>query len=122
MEKKNFVSLVMGVVGGLIFALGMVMCMKPEIGNFTAGFVLGIVGAAILLAMVIVRRRMEGKEPIKISGKMIGTCLFAIVGVLVFGLGMVMTMVWNQMLWGIACGVVGIVLLLSLIPLIKGVK
>ncbi len=30
MEKKNFVALVMGVVGGLLFALGMCMCLLPE--------------------------------------------------------------------------------------------
>lgn len=29
MKKKNFVSLVMGTVGGILFALGMCMCMLP---------------------------------------------------------------------------------------------
>ena len=30
MEKKNFIKLVLGVVGGLLFSLGMCMCLLPE--------------------------------------------------------------------------------------------
>lgn len=122
MEKKNFVTLVMSIVGGLLFALGMVMCLQPEFGNFTAGVVLAVIGAVVLIAMLLIRRKMEGKEPIKITGKLIATILVAIVGTAVFGLGMCMVMVWNQMLWGVVVGIVGIVILLCLIPLVKGVK
>lgn len=32
MEKKNFVSLVLGTVGGLVFGLGMCMCLITEWG------------------------------------------------------------------------------------------
>ena len=30
MSKKNFVSLILGTVGGILFALGMCMAMIPE--------------------------------------------------------------------------------------------
>ena len=42
---------------------------------------------------------------------------------LAFGVGMCMTMVWEGLLvWGIVVGLIGIVLLLCLIPLCKGLK
>jgi len=73
--------------------------------------------------MVIVRRKMEGKPVIvKLSGKTIGSILLGIVGALAFGVGMCMVMVWEMLIQGILVGVVGIVLLLCLIPLIKGLK
>ena len=73
--------------------------------------------------MVIVRRKMEGKPVIvKLSGKTIGSILLGIVGALALGVGMCMVMVWEMLIQGILVGVVGIVLLLCLIPLIKGLK
>ena len=80
------------------------------------------VGALVLLAMVPVRRRMDGKPAIVFNGKAIGTTLLGIAGAIVLGVGMCMTMIWNMMVPGIAVGIVGIVLLLCLIPVIKGLK
>ena len=37
MEKKSFVTLVMGVVGGLLFSLGMCMGLLPEWNMFNVG-------------------------------------------------------------------------------------
>lgn len=49
MKKKNFVSLLFGTVGGILFALGMCMCLLPEWGAFTPGVVIAAVGAVVLL-------------------------------------------------------------------------
>ena len=123
MKKENFITLVMGTVGGLLFALGMCMALLPEWNAFTPGVICGAVGAAVLLVMVLIRRRMLGKEPVKISGKTVGIVLYAVFATLVFGAGMCMTMVWDSLLvWGIVIDIVGIVLLLGLIPLCKGLK
>ena len=123
MKKENFITLVMGTVGGLLFALGMCMALLPEWNAFRPGIICGISGAAVLLVMVLVRRRMLGKEPVKVSGKTVGIVIYAVFATLVFGAGMCMTMVWEGLLvWGILVGIVGIVLLLGLIPLCKGLK
>lgn len=123
MKKENFVTLIMSVVGGLIFALGMCMALLPEWNAFTPGVVCGVVGAVVLLAMVIVRRKMTNAAPIKISGKTIGIIIYGIFSTIVFGVGMCMTMVWEGlMIPGIIVGIVGIVLLICLIPMIKGIK
>lgn len=123
MSKKNFISLILGTIGGILFALGMCMAMLPEWGAFTQGIVIGCVGLVVLLVMLIVRRKMEGKPVIvKLSGKTIGTIVLGVAGALVLGAGMCMVMVWNMLTWGIVIGLVGIVLLLCLIPLIKGIQ
>ena len=121
MEKKNFVTLVFGTVGGILFAIGMCMCLLPAWNAFRPGVVLGAVGVAVLLAMWIVRRKMEGKPAIRLTGKAVGTVLLGIVGALGLGVGMCMTMIWNLLVPGILVGIVGIVLLLCLIPLVKGI-
>lgn len=122
MKKKNFVTLIMSTVGGILFALGMCMCLLPEWNVFTQGVVIAAVGAVILLAMIIVRRRMEGKPAVKLNGKAIGTVIFGIFGALVLGVGMCLTMVWGMMAPGIIIGIAGIALLLCLIPIVKGLK
>ncbi len=122
MKKKDFVTLIMSAVGGILFALGMCMALLPEWEAMTQGIVIGVIGAAVLLAMVLVRRKMDGKPAIVFNGKAIGTTLLGVLGAVVFGVGMCMVMVWEMMIPGVVVGVVGIVLLLCLIPVIKGLK
>lgn len=123
MKKKNFVSMILGTIGGILFAIGMCACLLPQWNAFRPGIVIGAVGAVVLLSMLIVRRKMEGKAPIKLNAKAVATVLFGVFGALVLGVGLCMTMVWEGlMIPGILVGVVGIVLLLSLIPMVKGIE
>jgi len=123
MKKENFVSLVLSVVGGLAFALGMCICLLPEWNvSFTMGVVLAAIGAVVIAVTFIVRRVMSGKPFGKPNFKVIGKVLFGIVAALVLGLGMCMIMVWGMMIPGILVGIVGIVLLLCLIPMCVGIK
>lgn len=123
MKKKNFVSMIMGTIGGILFAIGMCMCLLPTWGAFTQGIVVAAVGGVILLAMLLVRRKMEGKPLVKLNGKTIGATFLGIVGALALGVGMCMAMVWSGlMIPGIVVGVVGIVVLMCLIPVVKGIK
>lgn len=121
MKKQDFITLVVGVVGGLLFSLGMCMCLLPEWNAFQPGVICAAIGFAALLVLVIVRCAKSGKK-IKVNWKLTGKIAFGVLGALVLGLGMCMIMVWNQMLLGIAIGVVGIVLLLFLIPMFVGLK
>ena len=122
MSKKNFISLILGTVGGVLFALGMCMAMLPEWNAFQPGVIIGVIGAVILLIMVMVRRKMEGKPiTVKLSVKTAGAVVLGIAGAIVLGIGMCMVMLWNMLVQGIIIGLVGIVLLLCLIPLVKGI-
>lgn len=121
MSKKNFITLVLGTIGGILFALGMCMALLPEWNALNQGIVLGAIGLIILLALALVRRKMAGKAIIiRLTPKALGTLLLGILGTLAFGTGMCLVMVWEMMVPGILVGLVGILLLLSLIPLIKG--
>lgn len=122
MKKKDFVTLLMSTVGGILFALGMCMALLPEWGAMTQGVVMGAVGLLVLAVMFLVRRKMDGKPAIVFNGRTIGITLFAIISTVVFGVGMCMVMVWNMMIPGIVAGIIGIVLLICLIPLCKGLR
>lgn len=50
------------------------------------------------------------------------TIVVGVAGALALGVGMCFSMVWDKMVIGIVIGMVGIVVLLSLIPLVKGIK
>lgn len=123
MTKKNFITLILSTIGGILFALGMCMAMIPEWNAFSQGVVVGCVGLAVLAAMILIRRKMEGKSIIvKLTAKTIGTILLSIAGAAALGFGMCLVMVWNNLVLGVVLGIVGIVLLLCLIPMVKGLK
>lgn len=122
MKKSNFVAMILGTIGGILFALGMCMALIPEWNAFRQGIIMGAAGLVVLLIMVLVWRKMENKAPIHLSGKTIGSILLGIAGALLLGVGMCLTMVWSNMVLGIVIGIVGIVLLLCLIPLTKGLE
>ena len=122
MKKSTFVAMILGTIGGILFALGMCMGLVEEWNARSEGIIMGVIGLVVLLVMVAVWRKMENKEPIKLSGKTIGATLIGIVGALLLGVGMCLTMVWSNMVVGIIVGIVGIVVLLCLIPFIKGLK
>ena len=122
MKKSTFVAMILGTIGGILFALGMCMAMIPEWNAFRPGIIVGCVGIVFALITVFVWRKMEHKQPIKISGKAVLTAVAGIVGALALGVGMCFTMVWGNMILGIIVGLVGIMILLCLIPLCKGLK
>ncbi len=122
MEKKYFVALVMFVVGGLLFSLGMCMCLLPEWDAFNEGLVIGAVGGVTLIATLVATLKMLGVKMIKVSGKLVAKIVYAIISLLVFGTGMCLVMAFDMMLIGILVGVIGIVMLLCLIPMFLGFR
>lgn len=119
MQRKNFVSMILGTIGGILFALGLCMCLLPEWDVFAPGVVMAAVGAAVLVIMLAVRRRMEGKPAVRLSGRAVGSAALGAAGALTLGVGMCLVMVWSMLVPGI---LVGIVLLLCLIPLVRGIR
>lgn len=121
MKKGNFVALILGTIGGVFFALDMCMALLPEWGMFQQGIICGVAELVILLITLLIWRKMEHKAPIKLNAKAVGSVVLGIAGALVLGVGMCMVMVFNKMVLGIIVGVVGLVLLLTLIPLTEGI-
>lgn len=122
MKKSNFIALVLGTISGVFFALGMCMALLPEWNTFKPGIIFGCVGIILGLITVLIWRKMENKNPIRLNGKIVLTVIIGIVGALALGVGMCFTMVWGQMIAGVIIGLVEIIILLSLIPLVKGIQ
>lgn len=122
MKKSSYIAMLLGTVSGVLFALGMCMALIREWNSFGPGVALGCAGVLLGLVTVGVWRKMEHKEPIRISGKAILTVVVGIAGALALGLGMCFTMVWGKLAVGIVVGLGGVMVLLSLIPLTKSIK
>lgn len=122
MKKSSFVAMVLGTVSGVLFALGMCMALLPEWDSFREGIVFGVIGIALGLITLLVWRKMEGRQPIRVNGKQLLFAVFGVLGALVLGLGMCFCMVWENIVLGTLIGLVGIVMLLALIPMTKGLK
>ncbi len=120
MKKSSFVALILGTLSGMLFAIGMCMALLPEWNSFKPGVVFGTVGLILGLITIGIWRKMTGKEPIHISGKSVMAIALGIVGALALGVGMCFSMVWDKMIVGILIGILGILILLSLIPILKG--
>lgn len=123
MKKKSFVFLVLTTVAGLMFALGMCMCLVPEWNAFKPGVAVTALGLAALLTIGLVRWIMAGKPVAKIDWGKVGKIAYCVLAALVLGAGMAMIMAFEGMLIpGILVGVAGIVLGLGIIPVFKGLR
>lgn len=122
MKRNQFFALLAGTVGGLLFAIGMCMCLLPEWNAFREGTVTTAAGVVILLALAVAAYIKSGKKRKPINWKVVGKVAYGTIAALVLGTGMCMIMVWNLMLSGIIVGIIGIVMLLCLIPMCIGLK
>lgn len=122
MKKSNFVALVLGTISGVLFSLGMCMALLPEWNAFNTGVIFGSIGILLGIVTLLIWRKMENKAPIKVSGKNLGTIALAVLGALILGVGMCFCMVWENIVLGTIIGLIGIVVLLMLIPITKGIK
>lgn len=122
MKKSSFVAMMLGTVSVVFFALGMCMTLLPEWNAFNQGVVFGSIGIVFGLITLIVWRKMEHKAPIKVNKRIVGLSVYGAIGALILGTGMCFCMVWSKFVLGTIIGLAGILMLLSLIPIIKGIK
>lgn len=122
MKKSSFVALIMGTVSGVLFALGMCMALLPEWNAFKEGVVFGSIGIVLSIATALIWCKMENRKLPKMNGKNVLRTVYAVVAILVLGTGMCMCLVWAQIVWGTLVGLLGIIMLIALIPMIKGIK
>ncbi len=122
MKKSSFVALIMGTVSGVLFALGMCMALLPEWNAFAGGIAFGGVGIVLGIITLLLWCKMENKKLPKMNGKNILRIIYGTVSALVLGVGMCMCLVWEQIIWGTLIGLLGIIMLIALIPMIKGIK
>ena len=122
MKKSSFIALIMGTVSGILFALGMCMALLPEWNSFTEGVISGSIGLILGIITFFVWCKMEHKKLPEKTFKYLFRIIYCVAAVLLLGLGMCLCMVWQQFIWGTLIGIFGIIMLLALIPMIKGLK
>lgn len=122
MKKSSFVALIMGTVSGVLFALGMCMALLPEWNAFWEGVIFGGIGLIFGIITLLVWCKMENKKMPKVNGKNVLRILYAVIAVLILGGGMCLCLVYQEFVWGTLVGLLGIVMLIALIPMIKGIK
>ena len=115
MKKETLLEIILGTIGGLVFAIGMCMCLLPEWNLFTPGVVVTIIGFIILLCIIPIYRKEHPRKPHgPINWGIVLTFVIGIVGSLIMGFGMSKVMVGEatqtDMLVGIITGIVGLII------------
>ena len=129
MKKETLLEIILGTIGGLIFAIGMCMCLIPEWNMFTAGVVTGIIGFIILLCIIPVYRSShpkKEKENKEINWGIVLTWTIGVVGSLIMGFGMSKILVGepssSDMIVGLITGVVGLITCVLNYPIYAYIK
>ena len=66
MKKETLLEIILGTTGGLIFSIGLCMCLIPEWNLFKAGIIVSIIGFIILLCIIpIYKKGKPKKEEVK---------------------------------------------------------
>jgi len=128
MKKDTLFEIILGTVGGLIFAVGMCMCLISEWDLLTAGIVVSIIGFIILLCIIPVYRKEHSKKANnkKTDWGLVLTWLIGIIGSLIMGFGMSKIMVGSpekmDMIIGMITGVVGLLICVLNYPIYSYLK
>lgn len=129
MKKETLLEIILGTVGGLVFAIGMCMCLIPEWNMFKAGVVVAVVGFIILLCIIPVYKsshpkKSRGNRPI--NWGIVLTWTIGVFGALIMGFGMSKILVGNastaDMIVGLITGVVGLVICVLNYPVYAYIK
>ena len=114
MSKNSLLMIVIGTIGGLVFSLGMCLCLINEWNLLRTGIIVAVVGGLILLLLIpVYRKDHPRKEKLKISFSTILPWIAGIAGALVMGYGMSRVMVENltanSLVMGLILGIVGLI-------------
>lgn len=128
MKKDTLLEIILGTIGGLVFAIGMCMALVAEWDMLVPGIVTGVIGFIILLCIIPVYRKTH---PRKVSDKntnwgLVLTFVVGIVGSLIMGFGMSMIMVDTpdkmDLIIGMITGVVGLLICVLNYPIYSYLK
>lgn len=115
MKKETLLEIILGTIGGIVFAIGMCMCLISEWNMLKMGIIVAIIGFIILLCIIPVYRQNHPKKMHgPINWGIIVTFIIGIIGALIMGFGMSKIMVGKpsnaDLLIGIVTGVLGLII------------
>ena len=128
MKKETLQEIILGTIGGLIFAIGMTLCLIPEWDLLSVGVVVSIIGFIVLLCIIPIYRK---EHPKKVNNKKVDlglvlTWVVGIIGSLIMGFGMSKIMVDTpdkmDLIIGMITGVVGLLVCVLNYPVYSYLK
>jgi uncharacterized membrane protein YeaQ/YmgE (transglycosylase-associated protein family) len=128
MKKDTLLEIILGTIGGLVFAIGMCMALVEDWDMLVPGVVTGVIGFIILLCIIPVYRKTHPK---KVSNKktdwgIVLTFVVGIVGSLIMGFGMSKVMVDTpdkmDLIIGMITGIVGLLICVLNYPIYSYLK
>ena len=128
MKKETLLQIILGTIGGLVFAIGMCMCLIPEWDLFKAGVIVTIIGFIILLCIMPIYKKEHPKKDSnkKIEWDLVLTWIIGVVGALIMGFGMSKIMVGSpekmDMIIGMITGVAGLLICVLNYPIYSYLK
>ena len=127
MKKETLLEIILGTIGGLVFAIGMCMCLIPEWDLLKAGVVVAILGFIILLGIIpVYRSNHPKKKHAPINWGIVFTWLIGIVGALIMGFGMSKVMVGDpsktDLIIGLITGIIGLLVCVLNYPIYSYIK
>lgn len=127
MKKETLLEIILGTIGGLVFAIGMCMCLIPEWNLFKAGVVVAVIGFIILLCIIPVYRNNHPKKVHdKVNWGIVFAWIVGVVGALIMGFGMSKVMAdtpsQTDLLIGIGIGIVGLIICVLNYPIYAYLK
>ena len=127
MKKETLLEIILGTIGGLVFAIGMCMCLLPEWNLFTAGVITTIIGFIILLCIVPVYRKDHPRKPHgPVNWGIVLSWTIGVVGSLIMGFGMSKILVEgadkSDIIVGMITGVGGLIICVLNYPVYSYIK
>lgn len=127
MKKETLLEIILGTVGGLVFAIGMCMCLVTEWDMLVPGVVVAIIGFMVLLCIIPVYRKEHPRKPrVPINWGIVLTFVIGIIGSLIMGFGMSKIMVGepskNDIIVGMITGVFGLIICVLNYPIYSYIK
>lgn len=114
MKKETLLEIVLGTIGGIIFAIGMCMCLVEEWNTLKLGIIVSVVGFIVLLALISIYRKEHPKKKKEINYSLVITFIVGIIGALVMGYGMSKIMTGSatssDMIIGLITGIIGLII------------
>lgn len=127
MKKDTLLEIILGTIGGLVFAIGMCMTLIPEWNLFNLGVVITVIGFILLLCIIPVYRSTHPKKQhTPINWGIVFTWIIGVVGALIMGFGMSKVMIdapsQSELILGIVVGIIGLLICVLNYPIYSYLK